>query len=164
MYFKPRGSKTGNYTHARDGEDSTLKSHHFLNRKSTFTVHSSTCQPCYFETFSSATLHLEPLSVSSCSVLRKILPVTLLGCPAVVTTSGPSSCNPGCGVVATGRSAPLRVAGPNQDAAFDRASTGVLQSQGHLQGGENFLVWRGLLLVLRDVHRDLEISRTGTTR
>lgn len=89
-------------------------------------------------------LHLVPSSVLNCSVLRKILLVTLTCCPAAAARLDPSSCNPGCGVVATGRSVSLRAPGPNQAAAFDHASNGVLQSQGHLlgRGGDNFLVWR----------------------
>ncbi len=144
LYVEPQGLKTGNDMHARDREDSTLKSHQFHSRKSTSTIilvylyYSSTQQP-YFEMLSSAALHLVPLSVLNCSVLGKIL-VTLMGWLAAVVRCDLSSCNPGCGVVATGRSARE----PNQAAAFDPASNGVLQSQGQLLGwgGDNFLVWQ----------------------
>lgn len=131
--------------HAGDKEDSTLKSHQFLHRKSALTIilvylYSSTEQPCYFEKVSSVTLHLVPLSVLNCSVLRKKLLVALMGWPAAVAKRDPSSCNPGCGVAVTGWS----VLEPNQAAALDPASNGVLQSQGQLLGwgGDNCLVWQ----------------------
>lgn len=152
LYVQTQGLKTGQDTHAGDREESKL-SPQFLSWKTVSTVileylHSSTCQPCYFETLSSATLHLVPLSVLNCSVLRKILQLAaLMGWLAAVVRSRPPSCNPGCGVVVTVQSASLRAAEKSQAAASDPASNGVLQSRGQTLGwgGENFLVWQGLL-------------------
>lgn len=82
-----------------------------------------------------------------------------------VVRHGPSSYSPDCGVEATGRSVSLRAAVPNQAAASDPASNGVLQLQGQLpgQGGGNFLVWQLLLWVHVILHHGLEILRSGTT-
>lgn len=144
-YVEPQGSETGNDMHARDkGRFHTKESPIFFQEVSIkhprvpVLPHSSTWQACYFEALSSAALHLGPSSVLNCSVLRKILLITLFGCLAAGVRSDPPSCNSGCGVAATDRTAPE----PNRAAASDPASNGVLQSQGQLLGwgGESFLV------------------------
>lgn len=111
-------------------------------------------------------LLLVPSSVWNCWVLRKILLVSLTGWQAAVARRGLSCHSPGCGAEVTGQTSSLRAAGPNQAAAFDPASNGVLQLQGQLvgQGGGNFLVWQLLLWVLVILHHGLEIWRAGTTR
>lgn len=89
-------------------------------------------------------LRLVPSSVLNCSVLRKILLVTLTGWLVAVAKRDLPFCSPGCGVVVTDQSVSPHACGPNPAAVFDPASNGVLQSQGLLLGwgGENFLVWQ----------------------